>query len=161
PERGGGQWGAADLLGGVRSRTVTAAVDQEDRLQVGTRGTHEAKTVPDRRFGDLLVRTYRRVQAKGPGQPALVGTVRGGLFVHVQGGGVILGQDPFLDPAVQQLGRLPITRVTLATELEGECDPGRVVRIGVLKLSGFLRSGDVVGRCQESCDVEFVVDEAV
>src|SRR5699024_3170258 len=36
-----------------------------------------------------------------------------------------------------------------------------VVRIRVLKLSGFLRSGDVVGRSQESCDVEFVVDEAV
>src|SRR5699024_2698074 len=64
-------------------------------------------------------------------------------------------------PSSIQLGGTPVTRVTLATERVGDCDRGRVVGIGVLKFSGFLRSGDVVGRCQESCDVEFLVDEAV
>ncbi len=124
---------------GVRRRGggVVAPVGQEQGFQVRVGGAHQGRPFRDHVRHDVLVRqddALRRLrQAQGPDDPALEVAGRVALFVDVQGGLGVGGQDALGEPVVQGVGRLFVADATgwpPGGGSAGRCCAGRPIRGG-------------------------------
>lgn len=135
--------------GGDRRHGVVAAVRQEQGLQVRPGRPHECRAVGDDVGHDVLVRQDHplgRVRdAQGADDAALQQALAVALFVDVQTGFGVGGQDALRPPAPQGPGGLLVARLGRGGLGEDQADD--VVRVGGLEVEQAVGADhDIVGR---------------
>lgn len=115
---------------------AVAAVGEEEGLQIRRGGAHQGRAVGDDVRHDVLVRqdhALRRLrQEQGADDPALEQAGSVALFVHVQAGLGVGGQDALGEPAAQGAGRLLVAFGGCRRLRENQ--PDDVVRVVGLEL---------------------------
>ncbi|BFO20304.1 hypothetical protein SHKM778_66920 [Streptomyces sp. KM77-8] len=153
--RGGRQQGPgpgrAFDQGGGRGRppvTLVSAVGEQQRFEVRGGGPHQLRTVGDDVRHDVLVRQDQPFaglgDAKGADDATLHHAVAVALFVDVETGFGVGGQDALGAPAAQGVGGLGVARPGRVGL--GQDQPDDVVRIGGLEVVQAVGADDDVVR---------------